>query len=54
MTKYPAGIKIKLICPEAKNSSPLLIYRARADLIGWGAILVEVSYYHSLSSQLRE
>jgi hypothetical protein len=51
----PPGVKIKLFWPEAKNSSPLFkfIELWGADLIGWGAILVEVSFYHSLSSQLR-
>jgi hypothetical protein len=45
----------KLFCPEAKNSSPLfkLIELWGADLIEWGAILVEVNFYHSLSSQLK-
>jgi hypothetical protein len=44
-----------LFCPEAKNSSALLklIEVWGADLIDLGAILVEVNFYHSLSSQLR-
>jgi hypothetical protein len=44
-----------LFCPEAKNNSPLFkfIELWGTDLIEWGAILVEVNFYHSLSSQLR-
>jgi hypothetical protein len=49
-------VKFKLFCPEAKNSSALfkfiIIELWGADLIEWGAILVEVNFYHSLSSQL--
>jgi hypothetical protein len=50
-----SGVKLKLFCPEAKNSSLLfkLIELWGADLIEWGAILVEVNFYHSLSSQPR-
>jgi hypothetical protein len=46
---------LKLFCPEAKNSSPLFkfIELWGADLIEWGAILVEVNFDHSLSLQLR-
>jgi hypothetical protein len=55
MSSRRQGVKLKLFCPEAKNSSPLfkLIELWGADLIEWGAILVEVNFYHSLSSQLR-
>jgi hypothetical protein len=40
-----AGVKLKLFCPEAKHSSPLFkfIELWGADLIEWGAILVEVN-----------
>jgi hypothetical protein len=50
-----AGVKLKLFCPEAKNSSPLFkfIELWGADLIESRAILVEVNFYHSLSSQLK-
>jgi hypothetical protein len=53
--KANAGVKLKLFFPEAKNSSPLfkLIELWGADLSEWGAILVEVNFYHSLSLQLR-
>jgi hypothetical protein len=49
------GVKLKLFCPEAKKSSPLfkLIELWGTDLIEWGAILVEVNFYHSSSSQLK-
>jgi hypothetical protein len=45
-----AGVKLKLFCPEAKNSCPLfkLIELWGADLIEWGAILVEVNFCHCL------
>jgi hypothetical protein len=54
MSTGVAGVKLKLFCPEAKNSSPLFkfIELWGADLIEWGAILVKVNFYHSLSSQL--
>jgi hypothetical protein len=43
---YPVltGVKLKLFCPEAKNSFPLFkfIELWGADLVEWGAILVEV------------
>jgi hypothetical protein len=52
---WVTGVKLKLFCPEAKNSSPLykFIEPWGADLIEWGAILVEVNFYYSLSSQLK-
>jgi hypothetical protein len=45
------GPAYNLFCPEAKNSSPLFKFIEfwEADLIEWGAILVEVNFYHSLS-----
>jgi hypothetical protein len=48
-----SGVMLKLFGPEAKNSSTLFkfIELWGADLIEWGAILVEVNFYHSLSSQ---
>jgi hypothetical protein len=55
-TNILSGVKLKLFCPEAKNSSPLFKFIEvwGADLIEWGVILVEVNFYHSLSSQLKE
>jgi hypothetical protein len=46
------AVKLELFCPDAKNSSPhfKFIELWGADLIEWGAILVEVNFYHSLSS----
>jgi hypothetical protein len=43
---YESGVKLKLFCPEAKNSSPVFkfIELWGADLIEWGAILVEVNF----------
>jgi hypothetical protein len=52
------AVKLKLFCPEAKNSSLLFKFLELwgADLLlyfEWGAILLEVNFYHSFSSQLR-
>jgi hypothetical protein len=49
--KRTTWVKLKLFCPEAKNSSPLFkfIELWGADLIEWGAISVEVNFYQSVN-----